>query len=143
MKKIPLIKTAVCFIEAPKGKILILKRNPLDPQGNTWGLVGGKIEPNETSLAAIKREVEEEAGLSLLPDNFKFIGKHKLHYPEMLVDCYTYKTFVTKTFKPRLNTRESIDYKWISYNDCYKMNDLMEGLYELLEKIGILKATKF
>jgi ADP-ribose pyrophosphatase YjhB (NUDIX family) len=29
-------------------QILVLRRHPQDPEGATWGLVGGKVEPSES-----------------------------------------------------------------------------------------------
>ena len=32
------------IFENNKGEILVLRRHKDDPEGNTWGLVGGKID---------------------------------------------------------------------------------------------------
>jgi len=44
------------------GEILILKRHENSPEGNTWGLVGGKIDNGEDGRTAAIRESEEEIG---------------------------------------------------------------------------------
>jgi len=49
---------------------LILKTRGPDILINKWNGIGGKIEPNETSQAAIKREFEEETGVIVL--NWEF-----------------------------------------------------------------------
>ena len=35
------------IIENTSGEILVLKRNKTRPEGNTWGLVGGKVEEKD------------------------------------------------------------------------------------------------
>lgn len=49
---------------------LIRKRQPAWQAGRMNG-IGGKVEPGETSLEAMVREFEEEAGVSTLPDDWQ------------------------------------------------------------------------
>lgn len=49
------------------GKILLEKRRDSD----TWGLVGGGVKKNETTLQAIIREVHEELGLRIPKERFE------------------------------------------------------------------------
>ena len=42
-------------------RYLFLLRNKARQQG-FWGIVGGKIEPNETVIQALVREIQEEVG---------------------------------------------------------------------------------
>ena len=46
------------------GKILLEKRRDCD----VWGLVGGGVKKQETTLQAITREIYEELGLRIRPD---------------------------------------------------------------------------
>ena len=48
------------------GKILLEKRRDCD----IWGLVGGGVKKQETSLQAITREIYEELGLRVSADKF-------------------------------------------------------------------------
>ena len=52
------------------GRILLEKRSDCD----IWGLVGGGVKKQETPLQAITREIKEELGLRIQPDQFKKLG---------------------------------------------------------------------
>ena len=49
------------------GKLLLEKRRDCD----MWGLVGGGVKKQETSLQAIAREIHEELGLRIPPEQFR------------------------------------------------------------------------
>ena len=49
------------------GKILLEKRRDCD----IWGVVGGGVKKQETSLQAITREIHEELGLRIPKDEFQ------------------------------------------------------------------------
>lgn len=56
-----------CIIVNHDGKILALKRAPDDhSRGGNWDLPGGGYEQGEDVVAAIKREVMEEVGLTVI-----------------------------------------------------------------------------
>lgn len=66
-----------CIVIREDGKILALKRSPDDhSRGGNWDLPGGGYEQGEDVIPAITREVQEEAGLSVLnPQPIYFTGK--------------------------------------------------------------------
>lgn len=47
-----------------RGGEVLLVRRARNPAKDLWSLPGGHIEPGETALAAIQRELMEEAGLT-------------------------------------------------------------------------------
>ena len=49
------------------GKLLLEKRRDCD----IWGLVGGGVKKHETELQAMAREVYEELGIRVRPEEFK------------------------------------------------------------------------
>ena len=53
-----------------QGKLLLEKRRDCD----LWGLVGGGVKRQETTLQAITREIYEELGLRVQPNRFKKLG---------------------------------------------------------------------
>lgn len=50
-----------------EGRLLLIRRGR-PPSAGTWSLPGGRVEPGETTYAAIVREVAEETGLVVVPE---------------------------------------------------------------------------
>lgn len=135
------IKVAGCFIQL-NNKILILKRNPSMPQGNTWGLAGGKIEPNESPRDCVVKKVKQETGINIDQEDLHPIGTYELTYPDMDVQFFAFSIKLNHETKVTLDPKGSYDYRWVTIQECYDLPDAMKGLYELLEKIGALKTGK-
>ena len=53
------------FID-PQGRVLITRRAPQTHQGGLWEFPGGKVEPGETIVDALARELKEELGVTVL-----------------------------------------------------------------------------
>lgn len=47
-----------------------------------WGLSGGHVEPGEEFLAAAVRELAEETGLEVAPDELRLFGEFDVFHPE-------------------------------------------------------------
>lgn len=132
MKKV--IKAAGTIIERRDGKILLLYRSELWPEGKKWGLVGGKAKKNETPLDNAIREIKEEIHLTIAPSKLKHIGLFR--YPwktsEIHFDVFKYET--DKLEEVKLLEEENTDYQWIHPTDALKKKDLMTSLYKILKK---------
>ncbi|MGE4158059.1 MAG: A/G-specific adenine glycosylase [Planctomycetota bacterium] len=59
------IRVAVALIRRKDGKYLLDLRSDEVVMGGLWEFPGGKIEPGETPAEALKREIREEAGLTI------------------------------------------------------------------------------
>jgi 8-oxo-dGTP diphosphatase len=57
------IHVAVAVVTNPRGEVLIARRPNHVHQGGLWEFPGGKVEPGETVLHALDRELREELGI--------------------------------------------------------------------------------
>ena len=57
------ITVAVGILIDDAGRVLVTRRAPDAHQGGLWEFPGGKVEENETILAALARELQEELGV--------------------------------------------------------------------------------
>ncbi len=116
-------------------RYLFLLRNGNKHNGH-WGLVGGKVEVNETPAQALTREIVEEIGTvsysKVIPlehftsDNAKF-------------EYHTYLICVDREFVPELN-HEHRGYAWTSVNDHPK--PLHPGVWRTFNFQSILDKIK-
>ncbi len=60
------VHVAVAVIQDARGRVLLTKRPDHVHQGGLWEFPGGKLEPEETLDAALKRELREELGIEML-----------------------------------------------------------------------------
>ena len=107
-------------------RYLILLRSEWVLEPNTWGIISGKLDDDETNIEdAVLRESEEETGHKLgdlIPSfifekpNFKF---------------HNFVSIIEKEFVPELNW-ENTDYKWVKLNEM--PDNLHFGLKLLLQK---------
>jgi 8-oxo-dGTP diphosphatase len=64
-KKAP-IDVAVGILMKPNGDVLLGQRPEGKPYAGYWEFPGGKVDPGETILEALKREFMEELGIEVL-----------------------------------------------------------------------------
>ncbi|MBV8665996.1 MAG: NUDIX domain-containing protein [Burkholderiaceae bacterium] len=60
------IDVAVGILMKPNGDVLLAQRPDGKPYAGYWEFPGGKVEPGESILDALKREFEEELGVRIL-----------------------------------------------------------------------------
>lgn len=56
--------TASCIISDKQKRILLTKRN-ISPYKGKWDVPGGFLEPDETPIEALRREIKEELGVEI------------------------------------------------------------------------------
>lgn len=120
---------AGCYFDW-KRRLLLLKRHPSKPQGNTWGVPAGKLEPGETPHQAVIREVFEEVGLDI-SSGVHEIGKLYIQLPHI---SYVYYMFYKKyQALPEIAlSDEHTEARWVTHEEALKL-PLIAGGIEALE----------
>lgn len=108
------VLTVAAFIYDPSRGILIVHKNPDQKiDGGYWTCPGGKVEPNEAIIDALKREVHEEVGLTI--EKYHWIGEDVftvdgIYYHGQHFLCSAKRNAVTLENK-------FLAYKWIKRNN--------------------------
>lgn len=124
-----MIHVAVGIIYNLNEEILIAKR-PLEKHlGGLWEFPGGKLEANESTLDALRRELLEEINIRILDANpltkiqFTYFEKH------VLLDVWQISSF---TGEPKGNEGQEI--RWVSKHELldYPFPEANQQIFALL-----------
>ncbi len=116
MGQVPYRENILVFIftRQPNVQFLLLKRTP--ERSGYWQPVCGGIEPNETILDTINRELKEETGIEeysqLIDLNCTFEYKETKHDILMQMKDFCFAVEVRVPLKIRLS-HEHTEYQWI------------------------------
>ncbi|MDN5274956.1 MAG: hypothetical protein JWP06_857 [Candidatus Saccharibacteria bacterium] len=128
-----------CFLEY-NNEFVLLKRHSHKPNGSTWGLPAGKVEPNESDETAMMRELYEETGYQSNALELKHLGVYDFVTPSGAVNNFvTYSVKLSGLYEVVLEDAAHSEYKWVSVVEANKMSDLIFGLHDLFKMIGYIK----
>lgn len=71
------VPAVAAFVTDEQGRVLLARR-AREPDAGLWDTPGGFLDEDETPLAALRRELREEAGVEIEPGDF--IGMHLDRY---------------------------------------------------------------
>ena len=105
-------QAAVCFVQVDD-EVLILLRAEREGRFVGWCLPGGKLEPDETALAACIRETDEETSIKVYDP--VYVGTHVSGSGDFDVSIY-YKLLISK---PEVTTvpREHSKHVWAKMSE--------------------------
>lgn len=121
MENNPIKQQIICsgglFLAKDTKRFLLLHRTQ-GKTANTWGLVGGRKEPSDTTpFEALKREIEEEIGT--VDHIKKTIPLELFTSNDQNFQYNTYVVMVDHEFVPTLNEEHS-GYAWCSFDNWPK-----------------------
>ena len=126
--------TVLCLIQ-DGDRILLQNRVKKDWKGYT--LPGGHVEPGESFVDAVKREMKEETGLDII--NPKLAGIKQFPIED---GRYIVLLFKTEQFSGELVSSVEGQMEWIDCS-CLSEIDAVDDLDELLRVINDPELTEF
>lgn len=125
----------VSVIVVHDNKVLLMQRSLTDDYfAGAWGIPGGYMEDFEKTLEeTAKREVKEELGVDIVPDQMLFNNRN--NETETLYIVYTAKLANKTDYPDGPKVSEEVnDYKWASKEDLGTL-DFTPYTKDRLEKV--------
>ncbi len=112
MSKLVHVAAAAIFNES--GELLLALRDKVQHQGGLWEFPGGKVEPGETVLSALARELQEELGIEITLTATLPLIQIPYHYPDksVLLDVFRVNGFSGDAYG-----REGQPLEWVKSDD--------------------------
>ena len=127
-----------CFLEY-QGKFVIVLRHDHKPNGGTWGLPAGKVDPGEDNETAALRELFEETGYRATDSELEHLGDYDFGPADKR---YTFATYRVKLMTPHgmiIEDAAHAEYRWVTADECYALDNLVPDFHELLKTINFVK----
>lgn len=135
------IKTYCGVFVKYNDKVLLCKRNNQGSYPGMWSIPGGKMEPNETSQQAAKREFFEETAIDISDSDLNFIGlipRHTRDGKKVKGMMYVYQldtdTQIEPNFEIAIDGEEHTDFGYFDSSEITPENT-GQYLYKLIEII--------
>jgi len=118
------IGAGTLFMARDTCRFMIQKRSRFVNEPHTYGIVGGKVDEEETIEDALNREIEEETEYEGSVD---FIPAYIYETPTKSFRYHNFLGIVDNEFVPQ-DSWESDGYKWLELDKIKEMNNLHFGL---------------
>lgn len=100
-----------------QGKILLIRRSHKTSRPGQWCFPGGGVKTNETPAQACIREVAEETGLVVIPQQSVEVIDNSHYFSCQLADTAA---------KVQLKYNECDDFVWVKPSDVLSVGKIME-----------------
>lgn len=124
------------LLKNKEGKFLLVHRskNKYPEKENPWDIVGGRINPGETLINNLAREVKEEIGLNLVGEPKLVAAQDILREDGVHIVRLTYLGEAEGEVK--LDIKENDQYEWFTWTQIESMQDeLNKYLQAILIKL--------
>ena len=111
---------------------VLLRRHSHKASGDAWGLPAGKVEPGENLKDAVLREVAEETGVSLSPDNIQHVGSYFVRDGTFDFEWHVFSATLDTKPDIVIHPHEHSEFKWVTPTEALGMN-LIHDLPESIE----------
>lgn len=123
------MKEAHRLIITNGSQVLLGLRHHEDVEGGKWHIMGGKADEGEESRQAAKREIREEVGIDIEPDELTFVDEYG--------DRITYYYYAFYDGEVGQGDGENTEIKWFDFADIFALSlafNHMDVLIDFLEK---------
>lgn len=121
----------VAAILEREGKVLIGQRKPEQSHPLKWEFPGGKVEPGETPMSAVVRELQEE--LAIAVERAEEIARYQFTYPgKNPIELFFFRI---DAFSGEPQNLIFHDMRWTPAGDLHRM-DFLEGDVPFLRRWG-------
>ncbi len=114
-----------------RGKVFITRRSPNSHQGGKWEFPGGKIEPGENALSALKRELKEELDIDVQGALPLLQIRHAYHDRDVLLDVWR-----ITDYRGTPHGHEGQEARWISCADLPQL-EFPEADWPILRRLWL------
>ncbi len=112
------------------GRIVVVRRGQAPSEG-LWSLPGGRVEPGETLVEAVRREVREETGLEV--DVHQVVGRVDIAHDAVVYDVSDFAATVRGTPSPLVCGDDAVDARWVTRHELAQLHT-SPGLLDTLEQ---------
>jgi len=130
----PILTVSGALLQDDQGRILLAQRPANKPMPYLWEIPGGKLENGEGPEDALVRELREEIGIIVAPENLTPYTFITHCYPHFRIILLVYKCLQWGGSPQALEGQASI--KWILPNELhtYPTTEANRALVSLLQK---------
>lgn len=115
---LPPIRIAAALVTGRDGRVLLVRKRGTA----VFMQPGGKIEPGEAPVEALRRELFEELGLVVSPSSPVAIGRFTAvaaNEPGRMIDADVFRLPVVQTPEPRAEIEEAV---WVTLAEAARLN---------------------
>ena len=117
--------------------ILMTQRSKTKSHPGQWEVPGGCSQAGESIINTVKRELNEEIGITFSQNEFKLIGTEL--YKKQFVDVF-YSEKLIKLQETKLQTEEVENIKFVTKEEFEKMKNNNEIVPSVLNRFNLFKT---
>ena len=130
------VDVVVGLINDSSGRWLVNCRPVGTPLAGSWEFPGGKRQPEEGALAALKRELDEELGIEVLDAQAVLTLEHD--YPDKRVRLDVWHV---RRYAGQVTARDGQPLRWVTVAECREL-ELLEADWPIVERLPLLAPAE-